>query len=121
MDRWWIGALMHSEPKLESFLASHFASFRTPGIFPTLKSSIPSVLHYPDIVREVLSAPWIEQEAFVKFLSVFGSGKMLIPFISNGSDTRDKFIGRGFLRAAVIGRNHDTYDTFFMPYSRLED
>ena len=76
---------------------------------PTVKSSIPKVLQYPNIVQVILLAPLVERKAFVMFLCVFGSGKMLISLISDGNDSRDEFIG--FLRAAVIGRNHDTYET----------
>jgi hypothetical protein len=36
---------------------------------------------------------------------------MHIPFLSIGNDGRDEFIEKGFLRAAVISRNYDTYVT----------
>ncbi|KAG4441335.1 hypothetical protein IFR05_003198 [Cadophora sp. M221] len=113
MDRWWMGALLHSEPSLRTFLSNHFASFRSPGTFPTLESSIPEGLRYDSIVQEVLSAPLAKQDAFVMFLCAFGTDQMLNPFIMKGGQEAEHFTSKQFLRAAVISRNCQTYDILY--------
>ncbi|KAK0100294.1 hypothetical protein ONS96_007575 [Cadophora gregata f. sp. sojae] len=112
MDRWWIGALLHSEPSLKSYLSSHFASFRSPGAFITPESSLPAGLLYENIVHEVLAAPEPKQRAFVMFLCAFGTDSMLDPFLTKANEAPNNFASRDFLRVAVISRNVQTYDSF---------
>ncbi|KAH6698317.1 hypothetical protein BKA61DRAFT_706925 [Leptodontidium sp. MPI-SDFR-AT-0119] len=113
VDRWWMGALLHSEPSLRTFLSNHFASFRSPGTFPTLESSIPEGLRYNSIVQEVLSAPQVKQDAFVIFLCAFGTDRMLNPFIMKGNKEAEHFTSKQFLHAAVISRNLQIYDVLY--------
>ncbi|KAH7417535.1 hypothetical protein BKA64DRAFT_658145 [Cadophora sp. MPI-SDFR-AT-0126] len=112
MDRWWIGALLHSEPRLRSSLSEHFASFRSPGAFTTPESSIPEGLRYENIVQEALATSESKKRAFVMFLCAFGSDLMLEPFIAKTNDKAAYLISRDFLRAAIVSRNGETYDAF---------
>lgn len=113
MDRWWMGALLHSEPSLRTFLSNHFASFRSPGTSPTLESSIPEGLRYNSIVQEVLSAPQVKRDAFVIFLCAFGTDRMLNPFIMKGNKEAEHFTSKQILHAAVISRNLQIYDVLY--------
>src|SRR5215469_12290069 len=56
VDRWWISALLYADSRIEKFLLSHFASFRSSGSFPTAELCIPEGLHYPSVIHEVLAS-----------------------------------------------------------------
>ncbi|KAI9828500.1 MAG: hypothetical protein M1826_006037 [Phylliscum demangeonii] len=111
-DRWWLSALLYTEPRFDALLKAELGSYRSGACLQANKRKSNDIdgLDYLANVFEILNASPLERETFLSWVSLAGTGAMLRPLISRGLSLQQKLnFTPSYLSAAALTRNLDTF------------
>lgn len=109
VDRWWLSALIYTDSRLRTFISSHLASFSSYNSSNSKQQTLDR-LNYLETVGEILRSSSDMQVAFICFLCVFGSKRMLLPFAAGGFQWDNVASQSLFLQGAILAGNNDVFD-----------
>ena len=90
IDRWLVGILQYVDPNFRKALREYTNQYRSIFRAPRVHQSLSAIYDLNDIVAEVKSASTRDRIEFLKIISKWGTGDMMVPFINVGLDLDEK-------------------------------
>jgi hypothetical protein len=91
LDKWLVGILQHTNTKFRKALRRYFESYRSVFASSIAASKLETILNIDVIVSEIGSACTKDRVEFLKIISKWGTGDMIVPFLRAGIDLDEKY------------------------------
>ena len=118
IDRWLIGILQHVDSNFRKALCNYTNQYRSIFRASQVHQNLSAIYNLNDIVEEVKSASTRDRIEFLKIISKWGTGDMMVPFIKAGldldeesSNKRTPWLRLSYLSKAVRWGNPDMFQT----------
>ena len=118
IDRWLVGILQHVDTNFRKALRDYTNQYRSIFRASQLHQSLSAIYNLDDIVAEVKSGCTRDRIEFLKIISKWGIGDMMVPFIKVGLDLDEEssnkqmpWLRLSYLSKAVRWGNPDMFRT----------
>ena len=118
IDRWLVGILQHVDSNFREALCNYTNQYRSMFRASQVHQNVSAIYNINDIVEEVKSASTRDRIEFLKIISKWGTGDMMVPFIEAGldldeesSNKRTSWLRLSYLSKAVRWGNPDMFQT----------
>ena len=118
IDRWLVGILQHVDTSFRKALLDYTNQYRSIFGASRVHQNLSAIYNLNDIVAEVKSASTRDRIEFLKIISKWGTGDMMVPFIKAGldldeesSNNRTPWLRLSYLSKAVRWGNPDMFRT----------